>query len=254
MKAGIFILSAICLLFVSCSKGEGPGGKATISGVITKQNISVPSAEVTEIICSSGASNAGWPIPSVAAYFLLNTPNGHTDYYVWFRISGGGADPALSGRTSVLVEIEGTDDNNAVATKTKNAISNGAGADFIVQQSNDILTVTCRHEGYVVDVEDWEVPFGFDVKEQGESPDPGPVEKGSDERVYIKYGDTDIYSDDFRTDYDGSYQFTGLRKGSYIIYLQSLDPDTGADTLVQKGVEITSSKDEVVVEDINIYY
>lgn len=254
MKAVALILSATCLLFVSCNKGEGEGGKAIISGTITKQNISTPRPEVTEVICASGSSTSGWPIPSVAAYFLLNTPNGQTDYYVWYVISGGGANPNLTGRTGIQVSILGTDDNTTVATKTKNAIMTGGGADFIVQQNNDILTITSRHNGYAVDVEDWEVPFGFDVKQQGESADPGPVERGADERVYIKYGDADIYSDDFRTDYDGSYEFAGLRKGSYVIYLQSLDPDTGEDTLVQTGVTISSSKEEVIVEDINIYY
>ena len=39
-----------------------------------------------------------------------------------------------------------------------------------------------------------------------------------EERVYIEYGDEDIYSDDFKTDYDGWYKFDFLKKGTYRIY------------------------------------
>ena len=39
-----------------------------------------------------------------------------------------------------------------------------------------------------------------------------------DERVYIIYGDNNIYDDDFKTDYDGWYKFDELKKGTYTIF------------------------------------
>ena len=43
------------------------------------------------------------------------------------------------------------------------------------------------------------------------------------EDVYIIYGDDSIYSDDFKTNYDGSYEFKYLRKGKYTLFAYSDD-------------------------------
>lgn len=42
-----------------------------------------------------------------------------------------------------------------------------------------------------------------------------------DERVYIIFGDDEIYADDMNTHYDGKYIFTGLRKGNYKLFAYS---------------------------------
>ncbi len=42
--------------------------------------------------------------------------------------------------------------------------------------------------------------------------------------VYIIYGDKDdIYDDDMKTNYDGTFQFKNLRKGNYRIYVYTTD-------------------------------
>ena len=42
--------------------------------------------------------------------------------------------------------------------------------------------------------------------------------------VYIIYGeDDDIYDDDTKTNYDGSFEFKNLRKGSYRIFAYTID-------------------------------
>ncbi len=72
--------------------------------------------------------------------------------------------------------------------------------------------------------------------------------------VYIIYGDKDnIYDDDTKTNYDGSYQFTSLREGSYRIFAYSTDAseDSGKSHII-KSVEITSAEETVTVGDIEV--
>lgn len=42
-------------------------------------------------------------VPGAGDYFLFSTTA--VDYYVWFKVNGAGADPAVGGRTGILVEI-----------------------------------------------------------------------------------------------------------------------------------------------------
>jgi hypothetical protein len=44
---------------------------------------------------------------------------------------------------------------------------------------------------------------------------------GAEEHVYIIYGDAAYYGDDLKTNYDGTYEFDYLHKGSYSIYAYS---------------------------------
>ena len=73
--------------------------------------------------------------------------------------------------------------------------------------------------------------------------------------VFIIYGDDEIYSDDFKTNYDGSYQFKYLRTGDYTVYAYSKDT-TGVtvnkDNPVFKTVTITDKDQVVDLEDIII--
>ena len=80
------------------------------------------------------------------------------------------------------------------------------------------------------------------------------------EDVYIIYGnDHSTYDDDFKTSYDGSYEFKYLQKGKYRIFAYTKD-STGASTgspvlgkiPVFTDVEITSNGSTVNVPDIII--
>jgi len=77
----------------------------------------------------------------------------------------------------------------------------------------------------------------------------------AEERVYIIYGDDDIYSADFRTDPDGYYRFQWLRKGTYTIFAYSQDTTgnyTNGIYPVEIKVEITKNKMTVNAPDIVI--
>ena len=75
--------------------------------------------------------------------------------------------------------------------------------------------------------------------------------------IFIIYSDdeTDIYDDEFETDYNGRYRFEFLRKGKYTIYTyaDSSDVNTTYDFPVFRHIEIksnnsTNNLDDFVIE------
>lgn len=74
-----------------------------------------------------------------------------------------------------------------------------------------------------------------------------------DERVYLIFGDGTTYDEEFRTSYDGSYQFNFLLKGTYQVfaYSECLGCDGGQEAII-KEVTIQSNGEEVIVDDIII--
>ena len=77
------------------------------------------------------------------------------------------------------------------------------------------------------------------------------------ERVYLIYGNDDIYTDDFRTDPNGYYQFQGLRKDNYTLFAYSVDttqsaPGNIVELPVEVGVEITIDNQELTAPNIVI--
>jgi predicted small secreted protein len=44
-----------------------------------------------------------------------------------------------------------------------------------------------------------------------------------EERVYLIYGNDEIYSEDFRTDYQGRYRFENLQPGNYTLFAYARD-------------------------------
>ncbi len=86
---------------------------------------------------------------------------------------------------------------------------------------------------------------------------------GADEDVFIIYGeDNATYNDDFKTSYDGTFEFKYLQKGKYTLFAYTKDT-TGAwnGTInsqyrpkipVFREVEITAKNQTVIVPDIII--
>lgn len=48
-------------------------------------------------------------------HFLMSDSKNSNNYYVWYRVSGGGADPAIADRTGIVVDID-TNDSSAIVT------------------------------------------------------------------------------------------------------------------------------------------
>jgi hypothetical protein len=78
---------------------------------------------------------------------------------------------------------------------------------------------------------------------------------GSEIDVYLIYGDDIIYSEDFKTNYDGSYRFNYLRPGKYTLFTYSEDT-TGVSEdnkiTIFKTVEFTKNNVTSTVEDFVI--
>ncbi len=66
--------------------------------------------------------------------------------------------------------------------------------------------------------------------------------------VYIIYGDKDnIYDDDMKTNYDGTFKFSNLREGSYQVYAytKSTTEQSGVTTVI-KSIDIGKNEDASV--------
>ena len=95
-------------------------------------------------------------------------------------------------------------------------------------------------------VEDWNVAFTI---KNGEY-------VGTDQDVYIIYGDNISYGDKIKTNYNGEFEFKYLRKGKYRVYLYSKDKSLqsqSGDTTFVKEVELTSRKQILTLDPITIY-
>jgi len=80
----------------------------------------------------------------------------------------------------------------------------------------------------------------------------------ADYDVYILYGDNISPDDRVWTNYEGDFEFSNLRKGSYTVYVYSKDTTgvTGVDPdkmVIKKTVEITERDQVLEMEDITVY-
>ncbi len=104
-------------------------------------------AEVTQITCT--ADTAG----SLAGkYFEISAGDSGLNYYVWYKVSGVGSDPAVMGRTGVEVDISTNASDSTVATATAAALSLvNASMQFSASAVGAVVTSTNLTQGYTVD-------------------------------------------------------------------------------------------------------
>jgi hypothetical protein len=94
-------------------------------------------------------------------YFLINSGENETEYYVWYKTSGGVAtDPALSGKTGIRVNIQTNDTASEVARKTATTLQQ-YNTDFIVGSTVNPFTVTAVKVGYTTASNSGTMPVGF---------------------------------------------------------------------------------------------
>ncbi len=100
----------------------------------------------------------------------------------------------------------------------------------------------------------------YDYDASFQNPVPLKIYPAIDENVYIIYGpDGTVYDDDFKTSFDGSYEFKYLQKGKYKLFAYSEDSSGAAignpslaDTPEFIEVEITSNGSTVTAPDLII--
>jgi hypothetical protein len=76
-----------------------------------------------------------------------------------------------------------------------------------------------------------------------------------DADVYIIYGDDETYSDDYSTNWDGSYRFEYLRKGNYKLFVYSIDTSGNSGSVpvpVMVEVKVPGNNETITVDDIVI--
>jgi hypothetical protein len=255
----ILCFALILFMMIGCEKIEGPGGSSAITGNLsgrsyTFSNNSNEEQEITSITIPNGSNIED------GEYVLLNTPNGGTLYYIWFKWDNGLApSPNLSGRTPIQLPFSFTQSNTTVAQNMTNAILNIAGEDFTVAVNNDIVTVSNVQSGEVTDAEEFTQNITVDISNQGKDNTTegttfteGPI---VDNRVYLIYGDEAFYSEDTRSDAEGNYQFRNLNRGDYTVFAYSIDtlnPDDEP-VAVMRSVIINERKEIVQAPGIFIY-
>ncbi len=259
MKYSRILFSALLFSLLgvsSCKKVEGPGGSSAITGTLIGKEIQGSSSaakyEVTEVTVTH-ADGIDGSILDNSDYFLLNTPNGGSYYYVWYENTNfPGQDPGLSGRTGIKVTYSNNESNVLIATKTMTAILNQASADFIVTRVNDLLTITNKAFGEVPDADEVNTPFLIDIAVQGKSATStsslslaGPI---ADERVYLIFGQEDFYSETVRTDENGRFQFKGLTRGNYRVYALSIDTLSPTGQLIRSELSAEIAEKKQVVD------
>lgn len=215
-----FILSAVTLTLFSCSKEEGQGGRSSISGTVTGTEISISRAEVTEMTIVPGNEIKSQD------FFFLNTPDAATNYAFWFRdLNNVVGAPIITGRTLIQIDYSSSASTNIdMAVSIESAISTISGSPFTVNRTNDFLTITNTTTGYVTDADNATSKLVVDVITQGRNQTTLQDGAFADEDVYIIYGDEDEFFDDnTKTNFDGTFKFKNLRKGTYKVFAYSKD-------------------------------
>lgn len=75
-----------------------------------------------------------------STYWSINSALNANQYYVWYNVNGGGTDPAISGKTGIVVAITTTSTASEVAQSTKTALD--ATGKFITNISEESLEIT----------------------------------------------------------------------------------------------------------------
>lgn len=98
-------------------------------------------------------------------YFLMSGGDSGIDYYVWFKVSGTGTDPAIVGRLGIEVDISTGNSASTVATALA-AILNPL-PEFIASASVATVTVTMADTGFTQDPSNGNSGFTTAVTTQG---------------------------------------------------------------------------------------
>lgn len=245
----IISLIIVPTIFFSCKKPAGEGGSATIKGKLLCGNYNSPETPVSS---DDGASDE-----RVYIIYGDNSIAGNNERTMY----DGSFEFKFLRKGTYKIFAYSLDKNSKIPVET------------IVEKT---IEITKKNE--IAEVSDFIIYKKADkggnstikgkVFLRGYNPDFTQLKYSyykAEEDVYIVFGNDTIYDERTRTSYDGSFQFEGLRKGTYKIYAFSKDSakiydcyQIGGnctifpDSAVIRTIEITSGKQEIILPDIVI--
>jgi len=233
-------------------KNVGPGGTSAITGSVTGQDFEQGENELQHITFTSGSQLEH------GDYFLLNDLTFGTNYYIYFSnptwISP--ANPNLQGRTGLEVVFNYSNSNVSIAQAVKVKLESLGVLNANLSLQQDILTLSWKSRKNVVDPDNGTTNFAVDVSNQGEADflQTGVLNM-AEKRVYLCYGDNNYPSEDVRTNQLGEFFFPDLQKGTYKVYVISMDPPyEEMHKEVAKTITISEDKSIVNAGVLGIYY
>lgn len=119
-------------------------------------------------------------------YWLLARALDTTKYYIWYNINGAGVDPAVAGRTGIMVAAATAASAITIATATKSALDGISGA-WTTGRVNAVLTITDQATGHATDAANGGASPGFTilVTQQGTDDDPTGTESNKYARIQL---------------------------------------------------------------------
>jgi len=206
-------------------------------------------AEITEIFFTNGDE------VEHGEYWILNNPTSLPQYYIYYDNPTwiNPSDPGLSGRTGIEVSFNYSDSNVEIAQATFDAVNAAASVYFWLDLNVDVITVTNLNFGAATDADEVSSPFEFNVINQGKNESSQNAINAVDEKVFLVYGDNKVYGETTRTGGDGVYQFGGLKKGNYSVYVPSKDTTNGTGSVqINESITIDAKKSQTSVPTITI--
>lgn len=144
-------------------------------------------------------------------YWLLNSANNETSYYIWYNVGGTGIDPNVLGKVGIQIPIQFNDTAAIIQLATKLII--GSYDDFIVKGAADTLYIKNSKPGETTSSIDISTGFNISVKEEGAtdlvntfSLDPVADAKylyNEYEKTFELYNFVEFHSDFVETTYTG---------------------------------------------------
>lgn len=141
------------------------GERVTVTGNTNYNASNVPITavevpQVTTVQCVADVADS-----LAGKYFLISAGDSGTDYYVWYKVSGSGTDPAVAGRTGLEVDISTNDTADDVATATKLVLD--AEDDFDASVVTNTVTITNELGGLTTDGDDGTSGFTVTITTKG---------------------------------------------------------------------------------------
>lgn len=101
-------------------------------------------------------------------YFTVNTAENQEQYYVWFKVSGVGIDPAVANKTGILVNVAINDSATAVALAIKTELDLNYSTKFVSTVAGPDVTIKNVRFGRAIDATVGTSGFTLVIDEQGE--------------------------------------------------------------------------------------